>query len=489
MADNDISLVVDDLIAKLPKLKAPTRPWGSQVCIYKVHQKLQEVSSPSVYKPAVVSIGPIHYGDENLKETQDCKLYYMSEALTQRGKNDINSTTALLQKCVESIEKLEKRIRDCYADPIHLESKEFVEMLVIDGLFIVGLFQHFGVEQPPPDEDPLAHNPWGRQNLTWDLLLLENQIPLFVLESLYKLTTSEEQQNSKTIGYLAYGFFKNYIHFPRDKTVLENMQEADKHEDTPYKHLLDQLAQTFHPLTDNKDGEAPPPLPPLRRALGATFKLIVKIILPKPKTLHTTRLYMASATQLDLAGIKIVKGPTEASFLDISFNDGVLTIPPVSISARVDPLLRNLIANEQFSDRYTEYVTSYSLFMDRLIVTEKDVEFLSNQGIVTNNLGRFEEVADMFSRLHREVVLGRPFYYLGTFDRVNNYYNSRWNFWKAHIKRKYFSSPWVTIAVIAGGILLLLTTLKSIIETLQFYLPKDKLSAEFNPNFLKLGYY
>ncbi|KAI3886755.1 hypothetical protein MKX03_029811 [Papaver bracteatum] len=489
MEGNEVSLVIDDLIAKLPKLKAPTRPWGSQVCIYKVHEKLQEVSSPSVYKPTLVSIGPIHYGDENLKETQDCKLYYMSEALTQRGKNDINSTTALLQKCVESIEKLEKRIRDCYAEPIHFESKEFVEMMVIDGLFIVGLFQHFGVEQPPPDEDPLAHNPWGRQNITWDLLLLENQIPMFVLESLYKLTASEEQQNAKTIGYLAYGFFKNYIRFPRDKIVLKNMKEADKHEDTPYKHLLDQLAQTFHPLNDNKDGEAPPPLPPLRRALRVTFKFIVKIFLPKPKTLHTTRMYMASATQLDQAGIKIVKGSTEASFLDISFKDGILTIPPVVINARVDPLLRNLIANEQFSDRYTEYVTSYSLFMDRLIVTEKDVEFLSNQGIVTNNLGRFQEVADMFSRLHREIVLGTPFYYLGTFDRVNKYYNSRWNFWKAHLKRKYFSNPWVTIVVIVGGILVLLSSLKTIIQTIQFYLPKDKLSAEFNPNVLKLGYY
>ncbi|RZC64325.1 hypothetical protein C5167_008015 [Papaver somniferum] len=227
----------------------------------------------------------------------------MSEALTQRGKNDINSTTALLQKCVESIEKLEKKIRDCYAEPIHLESKEFVEMMVIDGLFIVGLFQHFGVETPAPDEDPLAHNPWGRQNLTWDLLLLENQIPMFVLESLYKLTASEEQQNAKTIGYLSY------------------------------------------------DAEAPPPLPLLRRALRVPFKILVKIFLPKPKTLHTSRLYMASATQLDLAGIKIVKSSTEASFLDISFKDGILTIPPVGISARIDPLLRNLIADEQFSDR------------------------------------------------------------------------------------------------------------------------------------------
>ncbi|KAI3992896.1 hypothetical protein MKX01_034246 [Papaver californicum] len=485
----DVSIVVDQLIAKLPKVKAPTRPWGSQVCIYKVHEKLQAVSSPSVYAPALISIGPIHYGDEKLKGTEEVKFYYMSNVLTQRGKNDIDTTTALLQKCVEAIEKVEKEIRECYAEPILLESKELVEMMVVDGLFIVGLFEHFKVE-PILDDDPLAHNPWNSQNIIWDLLLLENQIPMFVLESLYKLTAAEEEQSLKTIGYLSYGFFKNYITFPRDKIVLHKMRETDLHEGTQYKHLLDQLAKTFHPLVDNTDAEAPSPLPPLRRVLQVTFKIIVKIFLPKPNTIHTSRLYMPSATQLAQAGVQFVKGSMDGSFLDISFKDGVMTMPPVRINARIDPLLRNLIANEQFSDQYTEYVTSYALFMDRLIVTEKDVEFLSNQGIITNNLGRFQEIADLISRLHREIVLGAPFYYLGTFDRVNKYYNSRWNFWKAAIKRKYFSNPWVTIAVFFGGILLVLTSLKTIIQTIQFYIDnKSKLSAEGNPNFLKLGYY
>ncbi|KAI3996153.1 hypothetical protein MKX01_031507 [Papaver californicum] len=430
----DVSIVVDQLIAKLPKVAAPTRPWGSKVCIYKVHKKLQAVSSPNVYTPALVSIGPIDYGDEKLKGTEVCKLYYMSDVLTNRGKNDTNTTTSLLRKCVESIEKLEKEIRECYTEPILLESKEFVEMMVVEGLFIVGMFKHFKVE-PVMDDDPLAHNPWGSQNIIWDLLLLENQIPIFVLESLYKLTASVEEQSLKRIGYLAYGFFKNYMNFPRDKIVLHKMKETNLQEGVHYKHLLDQLAKTFHLLIDNTDDEAPPALRALKRALRVTFKFIVKILLRKPNTVHTSRMYMPSATQLHQVGVKFVKGSMDGSFLDISFKDGVMTIPPVKINARIDPLLRNLIANEQFSDRYTEYMTSYALFMDMLI---KDVEFLSNQGIITNNLGRFQEIVDLFSRLPREIVLGAPYYYLGTFDRVNKYYKNRWNFWKAAIKRKYF---------------------------------------------------
>ncbi|XP_026415782.1 uncharacterized protein LOC113311126 isoform X2 [Papaver somniferum] len=157
MAGKDVSLVVDDLIGKL--VAVPTRLWGSQVCIYKVHEKLHAVSSPSVYVPAVVSIGPIHYGNAKLKGTEEVKLYYISDVLTQRGKKDTNSATALLRKCFESIKKLEKEIRECYAEPILLESKEFIEMMVVDGLFIVGLFQNYRVE-PLRDDDPLAHNPW-----------------------------------------------------------------------------------------------------------------------------------------------------------------------------------------------------------------------------------------------------------------------------------------------------------------------------------------
>ncbi|XP_026415803.1 UPF0481 protein At3g47200-like isoform X2 [Papaver somniferum] len=441
MAGKDVSLVVDDLIGKL--VAVPTRLWGSQVCIYKVHEKLHAVSSPSVYVPAVVSIGPIHYGNAKLKGTEEVKLYYISDVLTQRGKKDTNSATALLRKCFESIKKLEKEIRECYAEPILLESKEFIEMMVVDGLFIVGLFQNYRVE-PLRDDDPLAHNPWKSQNLIWDLLLIENQIPMFVLESLYKLTASDEEQSLKTIGYLSYGFFKNYISFPRDKIVLRKMKETDLHEGVHYNHLLDHLSNTFHPLVDNEDSEVCPPLRRLIHALRVTTKFVTELFLPKPNTVHTSRLYMPSATQLNIAGIKIVKGSTESSFLDVSFKDGVMTIPPVIISGRTEPLLRNLMAAEQFSDRYTIYVTSYALFMDRLVVTAKDVEFLSSRGIITNNLGRFEEIADLFGRLHREVVLGAPFYYLGTFDRVNEYYNDRWNFYKAAIKRKYFIDPWVT---------------------------------------------
>ncbi|RZC64326.1 hypothetical protein C5167_008014 [Papaver somniferum] len=440
MAGKDVSLVVDDLIAKLPKVAVPTR---SKVCIYKVHEKLHAVSSPSMYVPAVVSIGPIHYGDEKLKGTEEVKLYYMSDVLTQRGKKDINSATASLLKCFESTKKLEKEIRECYAEPILLESKEFIEIMVVDGLFIVGLFQNYRVE-PLRDDDPLAHNPWKSHNVIWDLLLIENQIPMFVLESLYKLTASDEEQSLKSIGFLSYGFFKNYIHFPRDKTVLRKMKETDLHEGVHYKHLLDHLAKTLHPLTDNEDSVVCPPLRRLIHALRVTTKFITDLFLPKPNTIHTSRLYMPSATQLNIAGIKIVKGSKEASFLDISFKDGVMTIPPVVISGHTELLLRNLIAPEQFSDRYTIYVTSYALFMDRLIVTAKDVEFLTNRGIITNQYGRLQEIADLFSRLHREVVSGAPFYYLGTFDRVNEYYNDSWNFYKAAIKQKYFIEPWVT---------------------------------------------
>ncbi|MCL7037575.1 hypothetical protein MKW94_019089 [Papaver nudicaule] len=483
-----VTLEVDHLIAALPKVSAPTRPWR-EVCIHKLQEKIHAVSNPSAFAPTVVSIGPIHHGEEKLKLTEECKLYYMSDVLTRNGKNDVNAAKSLLQECVESIQKMEKEIRACYADPIHLESKELVELMVVDGLFIVGLFQNFEGEAVT-DDDPLAHNPWGSQNLAWDLLLLENQIPMFVLKCLYKLTASEEEQKAITLERLSHNFFKRFAHLQQDKTVLSKIRQADMDGGNNYKHLLDQLAHSYQPLAENRDGEDPPPLPPLKRALRVTQKFIIKLFLPKPNTAHTSPLYISSATQLHQAGIKFVKGSTECSFLDISCKDGVLTMPPVGINPRSEPLLRNLIMNEQFSDQYPEYVTSYALLMDRLIVTEKDVEFLSNQGILTNNLGRHEDVAGVYSRLKKEIVLGAPFYYRGTFKAVNKYYNNRWNYWYAAIKRKYFSNPWVTIAVFFGSILLFLTTLKTIIETINFYVDrKSKLSGEFNPNFLKLGYY
>ncbi|KAF5446152.1 hypothetical protein F2P56_031802 [Juglans regia] len=62
--------------------------------------------------------------------------------------------------------------------------KEFVKMIVLDGIFIIELF--FRTSGNAEDEDDyILRKPWLREGIQHDLILLENQLPFFVLEDLY----------------------------------------------------------------------------------------------------------------------------------------------------------------------------------------------------------------------------------------------------------------------------------------------------------------
>ncbi|KAK8582797.1 hypothetical protein V6N13_069565 [Hibiscus sabdariffa] len=82
-------------------------------------------------------------------------------------------------KIVTTMESLEARVRECYEEPSdHLNSQEFVEMMVYDACFIVQLIRGDSV----PD---IFKERGIRDEIVNDLLLFENQLPFFVISKLY----------------------------------------------------------------------------------------------------------------------------------------------------------------------------------------------------------------------------------------------------------------------------------------------------------------
>ncbi|KAI3901957.1 hypothetical protein MKW92_014700 [Papaver armeniacum] len=74
---------------------------------------------------------------------------------------------------------METKIRQCYSEPIDLNSKEFVEMMIIDGLFLIKMLIRSTFKSYDIADDPLDGNDWLRIMVKQDMFLLENQIPLF----------------------------------------------------------------------------------------------------------------------------------------------------------------------------------------------------------------------------------------------------------------------------------------------------------------------
>lgn len=163
----------------------------------------------------------------------------------------------------------------------------------------------------------------------------------------------------------------------------------------------------------------------------------------------------------NLCGVKYLEGGSimpRSSFLDINFDKGVIEIPPFTVEDYTNPLFLNFIAFEQCYCHCNSYFSDYTYFMDCLINSPKDVQILCQNGIIDRWSGCIKDVATLFNKMGREIVLSpNDFYLSGVFDEVNGYCDTIWHVWGASLIHSYFYNPWAIISVLAAILLLLLT--------------------------------
>lgn len=422
-------------------------PLPSTPTIFIVPDKLRRLKDDA-YNPQIVSIGPYHSRNRNLQDMEAHKVHYVLHLLHRTG-----DPVRTLHDCGNAIHELENRVRACYAKDINpfLETgKDLLEILLVDGCFIIELFYRQVIEQDTSLNDPIANNPWMLSSLRHDLVLLENQIPFFVIQQLYDNIKKQPQPSPR-------------FNIPRD-------------------HSLTSLALSFfYPEMDVKQEMIPPDPYHL-------LELLHKFCLPKSDQSRSgseTQGFDRCASDLIKAGIQF-KMNNSLHLLDIKFNsnNGVIEIPPLSIDA--ESLLRNLIALEQcdfsHSPSKTCHVTSYALMMRSLIRSSVDAKLLQKKGIITSDLERSGNVLGLIQGICKNVVFSKNFYFDELCKDVNEYRGSRchwqrqkaiWTFryhrYFAELKRDYFSSPWKVIAFLAGLVLLILTGLQTFYTVRSYY--------------------
>ncbi|KAK6927518.1 Protein of unknown function DUF247, plant [Dillenia turbinata] len=394
-------------------IRASGPPLSPQCCIYKVPSNIYHMNV-AAYEPYVVSIGPFHHGKSSLKAMEKHKLCYLQSFL-ERLKLD-------LEDLVNTIEEWEEETRACYAENIELSSNDFVQMILVDGVFIIEFFlrSHFHDLQDDSDRI-LTFNPGFRVAIKHDLILLENQLPFFVLERIFDLAFQHlSLENFPTMLSLAFDFFSEY-----------NTQK--KQPGFEVKHLLD-LLRTFQ-LPSN-----------LRRQpkIDAKFE------------------FLYSATLLHKAGVKF-KVASSGWLLGIHFENNILEIPCLKLDDTTESYIRNLMAFEQCHYPYDSHIIDYAFFMDYLINTTEDVDLLVQSGVIVNLLGDAAAVATLFNNLGKNIAFGcSNFYFGGLCEDLNAFYRVPWHHWKAIFKRDYFSTPWRTTTTIAATMLLVLTLIQTI---------------------------
>ncbi|KAJ1377774.1 hypothetical protein SESBI_48527 [Sesbania bispinosa] len=92
---------------------------------------------------------------------------------------------------------MEERAFSCYDGPINLSNNEFVEMVVIDGCFVLELFRGAteGFEKLGYSRNDHIFGMCGSMHsIQKDMIMLENQHPLFVLDRLLGIQLGNPDQ-------------------------------------------------------------------------------------------------------------------------------------------------------------------------------------------------------------------------------------------------------------------------------------------------------
>ena len=324
----------------------------NECCIYKVPYHLRK-RNEEAYTPHVISIGPYHNNKEKFRTTEKHKVIYFKHFMkrTERNLEDLVSTTR----------KMEDRIQCCYVETVQLKSDDFVEMIMFDAIFILELFLKSNLGEWGTD-DPMYVEKWLYAMVTHELLLLENQVPFFVIEELYHLALPFFS-NFLSLIQLTFDFFKHLnIHKKAPNVKIQHFTDLLRFFELPNENEL-----------PNRDRE---------------------VIFPK-----------YSATQLREAGVKF-EVASRNCVLDLNFNKGVLKIPLLDFQDNMEDRVRNIMALEQCDPRKPLYFTDFFLILDRLVNTTTDVDLLSDKGIVVNSLSDNNVVTSIINNLNRGIFRG-----------------------------------------------------------------------------------
>ncbi|CAA6654009.1 unnamed protein product [Spirodela intermedia] len=418
-SDGSWSLRMDPLLDLINmKLMEPIADDRPRPSIWRVHPDLRKVEEEA-YEPKLLAIGPLHHGKPRLHHMKQIKLTYLRGLLNRHKMNSLEKYIAVIRSCLRDAELQ-------YSEKIELSDDEFVEMLVVDSCFIIEYLARRVLDTQRT-----------RPSSPTDLLLLENQIPFLVLTELFNKTTIPLKRPAK-------GTSESYGNRPQPGHVFHLLHlrhmclNPGRVKEEPHRRSCGEVAMIR--LKKSFDLSTIPFFgllyliffSPCCRIFRAAEKLKAPKIIP-------------STTELLEAGIKFEKvaplGRMECYF-KVSFKAGTLEIPSLTVDETTSALLRNLIALEQCcGGNIGDHFTTYSVFMDNIINTPRDVAILESM------LGSGAEVADLFN--------------MTAFCQLARHK------WRASLVHDYFRSPWALVSLLAGFLLLAFTAVQAIFTVLR----------------------
>ncbi|XP_040383304.1 UPF0481 protein At3g47200-like [Oryza brachyantha] len=420
----------------------------------------------TLYEPRVVSVGPYHLGSDSTRGMQGHKWRFLRDFLLRDSPAGAGDR---LDACVLEARAMEERARRCYGEPLEMGSDEFVQMLVLDGCFVLEFLLKWSESDAAAELD--AYMQWTWIYVYYDLLLVENQIPFFVVAKLFSLAMGKDLGGGggaagmgddavdQRLLDLIYNFFSlheplcqvpapsqltvhHLLHLQYQRMVIAPERKGTLRRRPTSSRLTSRLSASLYNIRTGISASV------RARMIGSTT---------------TTPLAIPCVTELQEFGVAFREKASPVSQFDVMFRGGTMEIPRLALNAGARILLANLLALEQTTRDWKEgIVTSYLVLMNALVNTAADVAVLQRRGVLDNMLSNEDAAAAFFNRLGGCALFDpRGHHYARLFADANEYCNHRWNRYIAVLKRDHLRTPCSIISLLAAATLLCISVMSA----------------------------
>ncbi|PSS30631.1 UPF0481 protein [Actinidia chinensis var. chinensis] len=414
----------------------PVALWHKR-CIYKVPASVKD-RNQKAYEPQLASFGPYHHGKEHLMRMEEHKHRALFHFL-RRSNKPLELYFACLLEVVQDL-------KDSYdsLDPSWQSDNRFLQLMILDGCFMLEFLRCNTNNGPPGDYfgyDPIFSYHGELHILSIvrrDMLLLENQLPIMVLQKLVAAEAGEEAE------------------------------EAEEH-----VHSLVCLFCYLDPVTTLRG----------LHMLDVARNFLVGVEFPHFRTTRRERTYtnmidlIGSAMDLHEAGIRF-KWSRTGNVKDISFKDGVLSLPLVVVGNSTESSLLNLIAFERLHIGAGTEVTNYVFFVGCILKSARDVSLLESQDIIQKAIGSNQDIVEIFKSLSKEISRDHEDKLDQVYDQIIMYRSKLFHRVRAQIFHAYHvSTEWSPLAywsIILAILLLALSVLQTAYTICRYYYHPNK---------------
>ncbi|KAG5564239.1 hypothetical protein RHGRI_000440 [Rhododendron griersonianum] len=495
---NQISKIIDEEV-RVEIIDIP-------VSIFRVPTTISAFK-PKAYTPQLIGLGPYHRFRPELYEMERYKV-----AAATRVQKEFKSLE--FKQLVDVLSKVENSVRACYHKFLDIDDDTLAWIMAIDGLFLLDFLNSYVNKKDRLTSctttallaDASGKN-LAQSEILGDIVMLENQIPIFVLSKILTIQTSRPDVRNNLLPSMLMGFCQalSPLKLREDLPLLSRISD--------HSHLLDLLYHLIVPEIlpgtkvpgngeqggafnvegqQNADSGNSTTIfvefwnlfsnltifskftKPIRVVIGLPWKYITGLLgiskgnetsTPEGdeenKTPKVEEIMIPSVSNLRDVGVEFF--PTSGDITSIRFDKttGRFYLPVVTLNVNSEVVMRNLVAYEASIASESLVLARYTELMNGIIDTAGDATLLREKKIIVNSLKSDAEVSELFNGMSKSVRLTNVSYIDKAIGDANSYFFSSKKVRVYTSMKKYVYGSWRFLTIVAVILIILMTALQS----------------------------